>query len=172
MSPEHERRIDRMLDPVYLNGIDDRPIDEVRAMHEECREVETEVSYVRRLAQARIDIVEAELDRRAKGGSVGDLVAMLPAILADETPRSTPASSRLPRHLAPAMDITWRRGLEHLISDATLVNLPTIPVAELRTTVEQLHQLEREVSDRRRALHRVIDAIETDLAERHKAGRA
>lgn len=169
---QYRRRVDVMLESAYVDDIENRSMDEIREMHEECLEVETEVSYVRRLAQARIDIVEAELERRARGGSVGDLVAMLPSILADDTPRGSPANSRLPRHLAPSMDITWKRGLERLIADATLVNLPTITVDELRTTVDQLHQLEREVSDRRRALHRVIDRIEEELAGRHKLGRA
>lgn len=161
-----------MLESSYLDGIAGRSIDEVRATHDELLEVETEISYVRRLAQARIDIVEAELERRARGGSLGELVDKLPAILADEAPRGDPATSRLPRHLAPSMDIVWRRGLEHLITDATLVNLPTIEDDELRTTLDQLRELERETSERRRALHSVIDAVEADLAARHKAQRA
>jgi hypothetical protein len=140
-------------------------------MHEECLEVETEVSYVRRLAQARIDIVSAELDRRSAGRPVADLVAMLPQILADDTPRPDPARSRLPRHLAPSMDITWQRGLENLITDATLVNLPTIGDEELRETQEQLGTLEDEMSSRRRGLHDVIDRIEADLAARHRVDR-
>ena len=126
---------------------------------------------MRRLAQARIDILEAELDRRAKGGSIGDLVAALPQILADAGPRGDPSTSRLPRHLAPAPVLAGRRGLEHLIEDATLVNLPTLSEEELGTTLEQLRTLEHEVSQRRRALHGVIDAIEHELTERHKAGR-
>ena len=165
-----------MLEPSYLDGISERSIDDVRAMHDELLEVETEVSYVRRLAQARIDIVEAELDRRSSGGSAGgslaELVDKLPAILADEAPRGDPSTSRLPRHLAPSMDIVWKRGLEHLIMDATLVNLPTIDDGELRTTLEQLRELERETSGRRRALHTVIDAVEAQLTARHKAQRA
>ena len=157
-----------MLGEGYLDGLDTKTIDEVRAMHEECLEVETEVSYVRRLAQARIDIVSAELDRRSTGRSVEDLVAMLPEILADESPRTDPAHSRLPRHLAPAPTIVWRRGLEHLITDATLVNLPSLGDDELRDALEQLGTLEREMSDRRRDLHAVIDSIERDLASRHR----
>ena len=43
-------------------------------MDHECAEIETELSYVRRLAQARIDIIQAEVDRRAAGGSLGDLI--------------------------------------------------------------------------------------------------
>jgi hypothetical protein len=161
-----------MIEPAYLDGLADLDIDGVRAKREECMAVETEVSYVRRLAQARIDIVEAELERRANGGSITDLVAALPQILADESPRGETASSRLPRHLGPAPDIEWRRGLEHLITDATLVNLPTLSEEELTTTLRQLRELEHEVSETRRSLHRVIDSIEANLAERHKVGLA
>ena len=158
-----------MLSPEYLDGLGDQSLDHLRAMHEECLEVETEVSYVRRIAQARIDIVKAELDRRAAGGSVGDLVSALPKILADDTPRAAPEHSRLPRHLAPAPNIEWKRGLEHLITDATLVNLPTMSDESLAHTVEQLGELEQETSERRKALHVVMDAIEAELAARHVA---
>jgi hypothetical protein len=158
-----------MLAPDYLDGLADLSLEQVRVMHEECLEVETEVSYVRRLAQARIDIVRAELDRRAAGGSVGDLVSALPRILADDTPRAAPERSRLPRHLAPAPSIEWKRGLEHLITDATLVNLPTMSDEALGSTIEKLGELERETSQRRRQLHGVIDGIEAELAARHVA---
>jgi hypothetical protein len=172
VSPSHRRRLDVVLGDGYLDGLDDKTIDEVRAMHEECLEVETEVSYVRRLAQARIDILSAELDRRAAGPSAGrsveDLVAMLPEILADDTPRTDPAHSRLPRHLAPSPEIAWRRGLEYLITDATLVNLPALGEDGLRETLELLGTLEREMSGRRGALHAVIDRIERELATRHR----
>jgi hypothetical protein len=106
------------------------------------------------------------------GGSVSDLVAMLPEILSDDHPRPDPASSRLPQRLAPSMSIEWKRGLESLIADATLMNLPTIADEDLRVTLDQLGELERDVSRRRRALHRVIDGIEADLTARHKVGRA
>jgi hypothetical protein len=166
-----QRRIDRVLDPAYIAELASCSLDDVRSRHSECLEIETEVSYVRRLAQARLDIMRAELDRRAAGGSVGDLIAALPRILADDGPRAPATHSRLPRHLAPSMAITWNRGLEHLVFDGTLANLPTTSEDDLRSAIEQLVTLERELSERRRALHRVIDAIELDLAGRHKVGR-
>jgi hypothetical protein len=169
MSEPRRRRLDVMLDPAYLDGVADRSLDELRRMHEECLEVETEVSYVRRLAQARMDIVRAELDRRAAGGSVGDLISALPKILADEHPRPGPERSRLPRHLAPAPNIQWRRHLEYLITDSTLVNLPTLPPETLQQTLDKLAELEEQTSARRRGLHAVIDTIEAELATRHVA---
>src|SRR5919106_966105 len=83
-----QRRIDRVLEPAYVAELASCSFDDVRSRHSECLEIETEVSYVRRLAQPRLDIMRAELDRRAAGGSVGDLIAALPRILADEGPRA------------------------------------------------------------------------------------
>ena len=54
-------------------------------------ELETEVSYVRRLTQARIDILEAELNRRSSGQSLEELIQQLPQILSDQGPRGNPA---------------------------------------------------------------------------------
>ena len=90
---QHERRIDRILDPAYVADLDARSVDDLRAMRREASEVETEVSYVRRLAQGRIEIVRAEVDRRREGGSLSDLIARLPEILADQGPRPTAANA-------------------------------------------------------------------------------
>jgi hypothetical protein len=169
---EHRRRVDKVLDPEFLTGLVEWPLDQVRRSHTECLEIETEVSYVRRVAQARLDILDAELDRRARGGSVGDLIAALPEILADEGQRPPAERSRLPRQLAPSMDIPWRRGLERLISDGTLAELPNVSEDDLRATMTQLGELERQASAQRRVLHTVIDRIEADLAARHKVGQA
>jgi hypothetical protein len=162
---EHVRRIDRILAPEYVQDLNARPLDELRAMERETLEVETEISYVRRLAQGRIDILTAERDRRAAGGPLGDLIAALPTILADEG-RSGAATTRAQPLLAPAGTIEWNRGLERLVSDGTLANLPNLSDAELQATVAQLRELEHDVSDRRRAVHGVLDAITHAVASR------
>ena len=120
-----QRRLDRVLEPGYLEGLADRPVDEVSAMKAECTELETEVSFVRRLAQGRIDILDAERDRRASGGSLEDLIAGLSKILADEGPRPTPSQAHMPQRMAPSPDIEWTRGLEPLVGDATLATFPS-----------------------------------------------
>jgi hypothetical protein len=168
---EHRRRIDEVLDPAFLTKVSDWPLDELRRRHAEFLEIETEVSYVPRMTQARIDILEAELDRRASGGTVGDLLAALPEILADEGPRAPAEKSRLTRYLAPSMDVQWRRGREHLVTDDTLAKLPNLD-DELQSTIGELGQLEQQVSQQRRDLHQVIDRMEGDLAARHKVGQA
>jgi len=142
---EHRRRIDKVLDPEFLVDLPEWPLEELRRRQAECLEIETEVSYVRRMTQARIDILEAELDRRASGGSVGDLIAALPEILADEGPRAPVEKS---------------------------AKLPNLHDDELRSTIRELGELEHEVSQQRRELHQVIDRMEADLAARHKVGQA
>src|SRR3954449_8595270 len=96
----HDRSA-RVLDPAYVLDVESNTVEELRAKHAECLELETEVSYVRRLTQARIDILEAEGRRRRSGGSLEDLIARLPQILADPGPRGNPASSRLPIQMEP-----------------------------------------------------------------------
>src|SRR5262249_45170001 len=106
MADAHSRSA-RVLEPVYVDDLDANSIDELRAKHAECVELETEVSYVRRLTQARIDILEAEVQRRSSGGSLEDLINRLPEILADPGPRGDPASSRLPLQIAPDQASEW-----------------------------------------------------------------
>src|SRR5664279_5435863 len=114
---QHQRRIDRVLGSDYLTGLAGQSLDAVREMERECAEIETELSYIRRLAQGRIDIIEAEVDRRAAGGSLGDLIAALPKILAYDSPRPDPAATRFTDPATPASEIDFKRGLESLISD-------------------------------------------------------
>jgi hypothetical protein len=165
MADRHARSA-HVLDPAYVEGLDACSVDEVRAMHAECLELETEVSYVRRLIQARVDILEAELERRASGGTLEDLINALPQILADPGPRADPASSRLPQKMAPDQESEWAGDLE--ASDNLLANLPALGDDELRGSIERLRSLEREVSDERRALFGVINRIDLDLAGRLK----
>ena len=164
------RRIDVVLAPDYLVDLAACTDDRLQVMHEECVEIETEVSYVRRLAQARIEIIDAETHRRATGGSVADLVAALPQILADPGPRPAPAAGRMPRPFAPSPDIRWTRGREPLIADDTLANLPVLDDATLAETRVELVALEAEVSQRRRALHEVLAGIEAESARRRAGG--
>ncbi|MGH9042280.1 MAG: aerial mycelium formation protein [Acidimicrobiia bacterium] len=168
-SPPAQRRLDRVLDPAYLEGLGHRPVDEVESMKVECVELETEASFVRRLAQARIDILGAERRRRDEGGSLDELIAGLAAILADEGPRPAPAQAHLPQVLHPAPEIEWTRGLETLVGDATLVRLPDLSDEELVERLDGLNELESEVSVVRRSLHEVLHVLEMELAARLQA---
>jgi len=164
-------RVQRLLQPGYTADVDARSLDELRAMHEECAQAELALSYYRRLAQARMEILEAEVARRERGGSVGDLVADLPRILSAESGRSTVLTTRgAPAAEPPSIELHWPDGREQLVVDATLAHLPTLDRAELDGTLASLHAFERELSDLRAQMHTVIDRIDRVIATRRVAG--
>ena len=166
-------RVQRLLQPGYATELEGRSLEELRAMHEECAQAELALSYYRRLAQARMEILEAEQARRAAGGSVGDLVADLPRILSAESGRSTIATTRgAPAADPPTIDLHWPDNREQLVVDTTLAKLPVLPLEELESTLAALREFERELSDLRTQLHVVIDAIDHVLADRRVAGTA
>ncbi len=152
-------RIRELLDPQYRAGIGERTLDDLRIMKQECADYEHAVSYARRLAQARIEILEAEQGRRARGESVESLVAALPDILGAEPGRSSATSARLAAPETPAVELRWPDGREELIGDMTLANLPALDDAALAASVDRLREFERELSDVRRDLHEVLDVI-------------
>jgi hypothetical protein len=165
-------RIQRLIDPAFVAALDSRPVDELRAMKAECNDVENALSYRRRLAQARIEILEAEHDRRVRGGTVEDMVKDLPRILSAESGRSSISDTRLAPPDASGLELRWPDGREQLIADTTLAHLPLLPAGELDSTLERLRAFERELSDLRSAMHEVIDTVEREIAARQVAGTA
>jgi hypothetical protein len=169
--PGGQRRIDRVLDPGFVAGIAELDLAELRARREEAEAEEADISYLRRLLQGRLDILRAELVRRAHGGSgdVAELLAGLPSILTDEAPGTFPA---VPRVLVPSRADQHRRRVERLVSDETVARLPELDVDELTRAVEVLAREEESVSAHRRAVQRVVDALRGELARRYRDGSA
>jgi hypothetical protein len=136
-------------------------------MRAEVSVMENSVSYYRRLAQGRIEILRAEQDRRASGGSVSDLVARLPEILGGDQPRSGTAHTRVIEPDVAEEIVPWRDGRERLVTDdASLASLPVLSDEALVATIGDLDEFERELSDYRQRLHPVLDEIERELARR------
>ena len=166
-------RVQRLLQPDYATGLERLSLEELRAMHEECSQAELALSYYRRLAQARMEILEAEVSRRERGGSMEDLVADLPRILSAESGRSSITNTRgAPAADPPTIELQWPDGREQLVVDNTLAKLPGLPPEELESTLGALRAFERELSDLRGQLHRVMDAIDHVIADRRVAGTA
>jgi anti-sigma-K factor RsiG len=165
-------RIQRLLDPQFVSGLDARSLDDLRAMKAQCVDVENTLSYLRRLAQGRMEILGAERSRRERGGSVGDLVKDLPRILSDRSARPAIADTRLPPPDEPAVELHWPDHREELVADTTLANLPLVPDGELNDTLGRLGAFEQELSSLRHDMHGVIDALEREIAARQVAGTA
>jgi hypothetical protein len=161
-----------MLEPGYLVGIEERPVDDIRAMRAECVEVETAVSYVRRMVQGRLDIVGAERQRRVAGhqpADVGQLIGRLPEILGDHG--RPPGIGRLPQAIEPPEpDPELLARLDAVAGPGRLTSLPEMSDDELVAVIDELEALEQEVSGRRRALFERIDALQSELTRRYRSG--
>jgi len=166
-----ERRLDRVLDPEFMAGLEELPLDELRQRRELAEAEEVDVSYFRRLLQGRVDIIRAELERRAAGGdrSVGGLLQILPSILADERSSRFGAMPKVP---IPSRADQHRRRVERLVSDETVTRLPELDNDELQRAVEQLTREEARVSATRRSLHGVVDGLRGELTRRYRLGTA
>src|SRR3954471_7652157 len=95
-------QLDRVLADDYVGEVTALAMDDLRAKRAECQALEVALSYQRRVAQGRLDIVAAERRRRVVGGeprSAEDFVADLAATLADRA--RPPGNGRLPQLMAP-----------------------------------------------------------------------
>jgi hypothetical protein len=167
-------RIDALLDPVFLDGLESMPLGEIRSRRATCLVVEDGLSYFRRLVQGRLDIVLAEAHRREAGGIRGDVAALvgrLPEILGDH-PRG-PSNGRLSALLDPDdFDGAQIGRLDAIVDGDRLAGLPDLGEGELRATIDALEALEMEASGTRRALHEVMDRLQQELVRRYKTGEA
>jgi hypothetical protein len=167
-----EQVLQRILADDYLEGLEQIALPTLRALRAECQEIETQLSYLRRLVQGRHDIATGEIERRRSGGSPDDvagLVDRLPAILADRI--HAPGSGRLPTSMAPG-DL---RGplfdeLDQITEAASLDTPQQVTDGDLSRAAEQLAALELEVSSLRRRLFDRIDAIQAELTRRYRNG--
>lgn len=161
------RRIDRVTASDYLDDLQERTVPQLRDLRDECRAEEAELSYVRRLLQARLDIARGELARRSGDGQV-DLLQALPQILADRRSGRTRPPRAVPLY-APD-DRRSRRSYDALTNDASIARIPDVGDDELGRLVEQLVEEERRVSGLRRTVLDHLDTLQGELARRYRAG--
>ena len=168
--PGGNRRIDRVLAEDYLTGLRDLPLAEVRTLRSEAEQEETDLSYIRRLLQGRLDVIAAERRRRS-GDGTGSIVDDLASILADE-PRG--AAHGLGRHttVEPSRADEHRRYVERLVADVDLSDVSARTDAELEEAVTALTGAEKDLSAKRRAVQAVMDACSAEITRRYREGEA
>jgi hypothetical protein len=165
--------VDRVMAEDYLGDLPAKPIEEIRAMRDECRAIEDKVSYLRRLIQGRLDIVAADLRRRAEGGSpvdLGTLIEQLPDILSDKVSAGGPG--RLPSGVLPPDDETLTVDLDRVAGPDVLGHLDELSDEGVAELAGKIGDLERRVSSTRKALFGRIDALNGELARRYGTGEA
>lgn len=144
------------------------PLDELRARRAELQRDDDAVSYVRRLSQARLDLVRAEQRRRGTAGS-GALTDDLPQVLGAHLTGGAP---RPPRPADDFSDHPLAVRLDDLCARHGAVDVAELSDAELDEFADHLAEFERARSDERRQLFARIDELSAELVRRYRDGEA
>jgi hypothetical protein len=147
-----------------LAGMD---LQAIRAERASLQGTEDAVSYVRRLAQGRIDIARDEQRRRAENRESVNVERDLAALFGQE---HGGGSSRPPRETSVPVEHELVRELESLCEEAGFGSLPTLDDASLGVAIDRLVAFESRCSAERRRLFDRIDALTKELVNRYKDG--
>ncbi len=151
------------IDPAQL------PLAELRAVRAQLQHDEDAVSYVRRLAQARLDLIDAELVRRERDDP-GSVEGRLTSILGSHLTGGGPA--RPPRPAVDASDHPLALELERLWGAGGGTDLSALDEGSLTALRQVLAVFEQERSSERRDLFGRIDALSAELVRRYRDGEA
>lgn len=168
MNEEHpaNRRIDRIRDPSFLDGLDDLSLDDVRARRDECMAEREYLSLLRRLVQGRAEILKAEVAGRGSEDQT-PLVDRLSDILASDQPVTSRGEAM--RVSVPEEEMLLaRRRIERLVADAGISDPSELDDVRLGEAIEVLAAEEREVSAQRADVLHVLDALQDELKRRYK----
>lgn len=162
-------RIGRVLAPGYLDNLAGLPLEELRSRRGEAIAEETDLSYLRRMLHGRIDILAAELARRANPAQ-GALVTQLGRILADAAPARPSSARHLP--IDGAGPGQYRRRMERALDEIAVPDLAGHPERFLLDVAGRLRDYEAEVSELRRKIHEIVDRCAMELGRRYREGEA
>ncbi|CAN5876505.1 aerial mycelium formation protein [soil metagenome] len=149
--------------PDVLEGLGQRPLAEVRALRDACRDEESRLSYRRRLLQGKLDIVRSELAHRSGDRDVPQsLVSDLASILAD-APSDQPREARTVSFYPATGDTD-----DDPDDGPTLAAVPDLDTDALVQLVRQLQEREVAISAARRTLLDNLDHLQTELVGRYR----
>ena len=168
---QNRRRIDQVTDPDFVRDLTEVPIETLRDRRRVCDDLDTELSYYRRLLHGRLDLLEFE-QRRRRGDETRSLIEALPEILAggDGDLGEGGVLKNLPIEPPDVGDA--KRPIDRILGDDFLAHLPTISDEELTSISDELTETERAVSSDRRAVYSALERILEELTRRYRDGLA
>ena len=161
------RRLDEVLDPDFVLGLDDLDLDSLRHRRGLADEVENELSYYRRLLHGRIDLLRFE-QRRRSGEEQRSLIDALPEILADGPSGGRRHPAHLSTDLPPLPDV-GRRDIDRLLGDDVLLRIDEVTDDEVAAAIEAMGEMATEVSDSRRQVQAVADTLAEAVTARYRS---
>lgn len=166
---EHRRRIDIVLEPEYLEDLDELDLEELRGRRDTAEDVEAQISYYRRLLHGRLDLLNFELRRRA-GEEEKSLLEALPEILSRGMVFGEEPNLKHIETMPPIPSKTGRRLIDKIMEDGVLTRLPDLGDDEIRDASERLREIEMTLSQQRAQLHSVIDTLQDEIIARYRSG--
>ncbi len=167
---EKRRRIDIVLEPEYLEELEDLELGELRRRRDMAEDVEAQISYYRRLLHGRMDLLNFELRRRS-GEEERTLLEALPEILASGMILGNEPNLRHIETMPPIPSKTGRRLIDRIMDDGILTQLPELSDEEIREATDRLRDVETTLSHQRRDLHSVIDSLQDEIVTRYRSGQ-
>ena len=165
---DKRRRIDVVLEPEYLEDLETIDLDELRRRRHTAEDVESQISYYRRLLHGRMDLLNFELRRRG-GEEERSLLEALPEILASGMILGPEPNLRHIETMPPIPSTTGRRLIDRIMDDGILTQLPDLTDDEVHEALDRLREVETELSNQRKQLHSVIDRLQDVIVERYRS---
>ena len=162
------RRIDRIRHPGYASDLEALSLEEVRERRDECRAELEYLSLLRRLVQGRAEILKAEVERRRDPEESGSLIDRLAEILTPDDAHSSSRGEAVHVGVPEEELAVARRRVERTVTDAALSDPGGLNDDQLGEAVELLFAEERDVSNQRADVIRVLDAVQDELKRRYK----
>jgi hypothetical protein len=165
--------LDELLLTTDLDSLGSRDLVELREIRDRLNEIENGLSFGRRLAQGRLDILIEELSLSAAGnlGTSRDLVGRLAEVLSRQ-PRGSSAARPVRDFDLPVFADTLVQHLDDLLSPNDMVDIASIDIEELKRKADEISAYERALSVKRQEVHRLIDEIQEEIIGRYRSGSA
>jgi len=146
----------------------DLPLDELRLLRQQMQLEDDAVSYARRVAQARLDIVKAEAVHRTADGEI-EVGVELRTVLSQQL---TGGPARPPRPTEDLSDHPLAIELDAVCATGGLGHLRELDDGELASLTEAIAEFEVRVSADRRERFDRLDALSAELVRRYRDGEA
>lgn len=151
----------------------DLSLEDLRSRRQQLQHEDDVVSYARRVAQARLDLVTTELERRAARDAAGpddtDISGEIEKVLSHHL---TGGPARPPRPTEDLNDSTYIDELDRLCAEHHYGRLEELDADELAALAGAIERFEARVSADRRARFDRLDALSAELVRRYRSGEA
>lgn len=163
--------LDELLLANDLGSLPNRPIEELRELRDHLGEIEAGLSFARRMAQGRLDIVLAEFHARLQGRAetAHELVDRLPEVLSGQARGS--GQPRAIRDIElPSFTDQILAELDQLLHPTDLTEIEGLGVDDLDAAAQRVSSFERSLSVKRSEVHRLIDEVQEEIIGRYRSG--